>query len=94
MRRFFRVSLAMVLTLSMSGCLGTMVQSPTAAGEPFTTTKIHFVAFPTQIEARVCEHGIAETFTFVPLWGVVVGVLTIGIIVPMTTSYSCVPSPG
>ncbi len=94
MRRLFSVCLAIVLTVSMSGCLGTMVRSPTAAGRPFTTTKAHIVALPTKIDARVCEHGIAETFTFVPLWGLVVGILTIGILVPMTTSYSCVPSSG
>jgi hypothetical protein len=69
-----------------------MVQSPTAAGKPFTTTRIHILAAPTQINAHMCEKGIAETFTYVPLWGLVVGILTIGILVPKTTSFSCVPS--
>ena len=94
MRHLFSVCLAIVLTASMSGCLGTMVRSPTAADRPFTTTRVHIVALPTEIDARACEHGIAETFTFVPIWGLVVGILTIGILVPMTTSYSCVPSSG
>lgn len=93
MRRLFSVCLAIVLTVSMSGCFGTMVQSPTAAARPSTTTTVHIIALPTQIDAHNCEHGLAETFTYVPLWGIVVGFFTIGIIVPMTTSYSCVPSP-
>ncbi len=93
MRHLFHVSLAIVLTVSMSGCFGTMVQSPTAAGRPSTTTTVHIIALPTQIDAHRCEHGLAETFTYVPLWGIVVGFFTIGIIVPMTTSYSCVASP-
>ena len=93
MRRLFSVCLAIAVTGSMSGCLGTMVQSPTAAGKPFSTTNIHILASPTQIDAHVCQHGLAETFTYVPLWGIVVGYLTLGIVVPMTTSYSCVPSP-
>ena len=94
MRRLFNVCLAIVLTVSMSGCFGTMVQSPATAARLTTTTTVHIIAFPVQIDAHNCEHGLAETFTFVPLWGIVVGFLTIGIIVPMTTSYSCVPSPG
>ena len=84
----------MVLVVSTSGCLGTMVQSPTAANRPFTTTRIHILAAPTQIDAHDCKNGLAETFTYVPLWGLVVGVLTIGILVPMTTSFSCVPDAG
>ncbi len=93
MRRLFSVCLAIVLTVSMSGCFGTMVQSPTAAARPSSTTSVRIVGLPVQVDARKCEHGLAETFTYVPLWGIVVGFLTIGIIVPMTTSYSCVPSP-
>jgi len=93
-RRLFSVCLAIVVTASMSGCFGTMIQSPAAAaGELSTTTTVRIIALPAQIDAHYCKHGLAETFTYVPLWGVVVGFLTIGIIVPMTTSYSCVPAP-
>ena len=33
---------------------------------------------------------VAQTFTYVPLWGVAVGILTLGILVPMNTEFSCV----
>ena len=33
---------------------------------------------------------MSQVTTFIPLWGVAVGILTIGIIVPKMTSYSCV----
>ena len=92
MRRLFSACLAIVITVSLSGCLGTMVKTPAAAGKPFVTTRVHILASPTQIDAHMCTQGIAESFTFVPLWGLVVGILTIGIIVPTTTSWSCVPS--
>ncbi len=93
MRRLFSVCLAIVLTVSMSGCFGTMVQSPTAAARPSSTTSVRIVGLATQIDAHNCEHGLAETFTYVPLWGVFVAWITQGIVVPMTTSYACVPSP-
>ena len=75
MRRLFSLTLAVVMTVSMSGCLGTMVQSPTAATKPQITTRVHILAAPTQIDASICKNGLAETFTYVPLWGIVVGVL-------------------
>ena len=94
MRRFFNTVLAILMMVPLSGCLGTMVQSPTPAARPSYTTRVHILAAPTQIEAHECKNGLAETFTYVPLWGLVVGILTIGILVPMTTSYACVPDAG
>jgi hypothetical protein len=93
-RRFFKVFLALVMMVPLSGCLGTMVQSPTAAGRPHMTTRVHLLWAPTQIDAHMCANGLAETFTYVPLWGILVGFLTFSIVVPMTTSYSCVPDAG
>jgi hypothetical protein len=91
-RRLFTLVFAGFLTASLSGCLGTLVQSPTAPSKPFRTTQIHLLAAPTRIDAHSCPGGLAEVFTFVPLWGIAVGILTIGIVVPMTTTYSCAPS--
>jgi len=93
-RRLFKGFLAVLMMVPLSGCLGTMVQSPTAAGRPNTTTRVHIIWAPTSIDAHMCPNGLSETFTYVPLWGVVVGVLTFSILVPMTTSYSCVPDAG
>ncbi len=89
MRRLFTSTLAALLTVTLSGCLGTLVQAPVRPSKPHIMTKVHVIAAPTRIDAHVCPGGLAEVFTYAPLWGVAVGVLTIGILVPMTTEYAC-----
>ena len=92
MRRLFTLTLAGLLVAALSGCLGTLVQSPTHQSRSHTTTRVHLLAAPTRIDAHTCPGGLAEVFTYVPLWGVAVGILTFGIAVPMTTTYSCAPA--
>jgi hypothetical protein len=75
---------------SLTGCLGTLVRAPTREGVVADTTRVHLLAAPTRIEATPCQDGLAMVFTYVPLWGVAVGILTFGILVPFTTEYSCV----
>ena len=94
MRRIVQSLASAILIVSLSGCLGTMVRSPVREGSSHRTTMAHILAAPTQIDATHCRAGLAQTFTFVPIWGVVVGILTFGILVPMTTVYSCAPSGG
>ena len=89
MRSIAKGLLVLVLSLVTSGCLGTLVGTPPSKGQVYTTTRVHLLASPTRI-ATPCKGGLAHSFTFVPLLGVVVGILTIGIVVPMTTEYSCV----
>ncbi len=91
MLRLVNLALVIVMMVPLNGCLGTIVHSPTPASRSHDTTRIHILAAPTSIDAFSCKNGLAETFTYVPLWGVAVGVLTLGILVPMTTIYSCVP---
>lgn len=81
--------LVLVLAVSTSGCLGTLVGDPPRQGRTYSTTRAHLVASPAKVDTP-CSRGLAHVFTFVPLWGVAVGILTIGIVVPMTTNYSCV----
>jgi hypothetical protein len=89
MRRLFRSTLTALLIVALSGCLGTLVQSPTRQSRSHSTTRVHLLAAPTRIDAHVCPSGLSEVFTFVPLWGIAVGILTFGIVVPMATVYSC-----
>lgn len=89
MKRFFTLTLSVALIVAQTGCLGTLVRSPGARGQSITTTRAHILAAPTEITATNCPGGLSQVFTYVPLWGVAVGILTIGIIVPMTTEYSC-----
>jgi hypothetical protein len=91
-RRLFSLTLAGLLMIALSGCLGTLVQAPSRQTRSHTTTRVHLLAAPTRIDAHVCSGGLAEVFTYVPLWGVAVGILTFGIVVPMTTTYSCTVS--
>ncbi len=90
MRRLFSLVLSVWLLLGLTGCLSRTLQAPRTEGYTERTTRIHILAFPVQIEARACESGIASTSTWIPLWGIPVGFFTFGILVPMTTSYSCV----
>ncbi len=89
MHRLFTLALVALLMVSLSGCLGTLVQAPTRSTRHYTTTRAHLLAAPTNLDAHNCKQGLAEVFTYVPLWGVAVGILTFGIVVPMTTKYSC-----
>lgn len=90
MRRALPFALAIVLTVSSTGCLGTFVETPTRPGPVMKTTRIHLLAAPFRIDAHTCEKGLSQTATHVPVWGVVVGILTFGIIVPKTVAYECV----
>ncbi len=52
--------------------------------------KLAFQRSPAVIDAEACRNGLAKVQTWVPLWGIAVGILTFGILVPTTTAYSCV----
>ncbi len=90
MARRLTASFALVLTLGLSGCLGTVVETPTQRGGPIAGTHPHILAAPFRVEANACPKGMSRVMTFIPIWGIAVGILTIGIIVPKSTSYSCV----
>ena len=81
--------LAAAFMVSSTGCLGTFVDAPTRHGQSYTQLQVHLIASPILIRADVCRHGLAEVSTWVPLWGLVIGILTFGIVVPEWTTYSC-----
>ena len=89
MPRPVRLFVALALIVSQTACLGTIVTSPTAKGESYGDTRAHLIGSSTEIDAGDCRGGLQEVTTFVPLWGLAVGILTIGIIVPMTTVFTC-----
>lgn len=88
-RRSARAELAAGLAVALTGCLGTIVEAPGASGSSYGGTRAHIVGSSTWIDASSCKNGIKEVATFVPLWCVAVGILTIGIIVPMETVFTC-----
>ena len=65
----------------------------TTQGTTQGTIMVHILAAPRSVDANVCKHGFKSVFTHVPLWGIVVGVLTFGIVVPKAVQYSCVAAP-
>jgi hypothetical protein len=84
-----RSLLGVCLAACLSGCLGTIVEAPTREGESYGGTRAHLIGSSTEIDASNCRGGLQQVTTFVPLWGVAVGILTLGIVVPMTTVYTC-----
>lgn len=89
MKHVFRSAVALALVVSLTGCLGTMVNAPTTKGDSYGDTRVHLIGSSTEIDARSCPGGLQQVSTWVPLWGVAVGILTLGIIVPMTTVFTC-----
>ncbi len=79
-----------VFLVSLTGCLGTVVEARTSQGPSFGTTSVRIIAAPRAVDARQCKLGMSTVTTSVPIWGVVVGVLTFGILVPITTTFNCV----
>ncbi len=90
MRRLCYRLFAILLIVPLTGCLGTTVQSPRRGGDLRGSTDARIIATPVLVRASDCTQGLSQVQTFVPLWGVAVGILTIGIIVPISTTYSCV----
>jgi hypothetical protein len=90
MSQIARVVLALTLSVSLTGCLGTIVNAPTNKGRTYGGTQAHLLLAPTEIDARDCPKGLQEVAVYVPLWGVAVGILTFGILVPMNTTFTCV----
>jgi hypothetical protein len=89
MTRIARSLVALGLIVSLTGCLGTIVQAPTGKGASYGDTRVHIIGSSTEIDVRDCKSGLQEVSVWVPLWGVAVGILTLGIIVPMTTVATC-----
>ncbi len=89
MYKITRSLVALGLALSLTGCLGTIVDAPTGKGKTYGKTTPHLILAPTLIDAQDCPSGLQQVTVSVPLWGVAVGILTIGILVPMNTTFTC-----
>ena len=89
MRKLARSLVSLGLAASLAGCLGTIVEAPTGKGTSYGSTDVHLIGSPTAINAADCRSGLQEVAVFVPLWGVAVGILTLGILVPMSTTFTC-----
>jgi hypothetical protein len=91
MKRILTLFVCVAFAAPLSGCLGTSIDSPAGsqAGPSYQTLRWHVVAAPTVVQARDCKNGMSEVNTYVPPWGLAIGILTWGIIVPQWTIFSC-----
>ncbi len=89
MHKITRPLVALVLVASLTGCLGTVVDAPTGKGKTYGATRAHLILAPRLVDAQDCTSGMQQVTVSVPLWGVVVGILTLGILVPMNTTFTC-----
>ena len=84
---------AVVLCLTIAaGCFGSSVQSrarPIGGTKQRMNVTLLWGLKPTVVHASECRHGVAESITFVPIWGAVVGWFTLALILPTYTLYSC-----
>ena len=87
-----RSLMALLLSSSLTlGCLGTFIEAPPRerAAPSYQTLRWHLLAAPHRIKADVCPEGLADIATYVPPWGLAIGILTFGIVVPQWTIFSC-----
>lgn len=91
MRRLAALLLCATLVLSLGGCLGTVIEAPprAQAGPSYQTLRWHLLAAPNLVRADQCAKGLADITTYVPPWGLAIGILTFGIVVPQWTILSC-----
>jgi hypothetical protein len=85
------IALLLSSSLTLAGCLGTFIETPPRerAAPAYQTLRWHLVAAPHRVKADMCENGLAKLATYVPPWGLAIGILTFGIVVPQWTVFSC-----
>ncbi len=85
------LGLVALLASPLAGCLGTEVVAPPRSqpGPALQTLRWHILAAPHLVRAD-CKRGLAEFKTYVPPWGLAIGILTFGIVVPQWTILQCV----
>ena len=91
-RRVAALGLVALLASPLAGCLGTEVVSPPRSqpGPAFQTLRWHIIAAPHLDRVDMCKKGLAEFKTYVPPWGLAIGIVTFGIVVPQWTILQCV----
>jgi hypothetical protein len=85
----WRALLTALLAVSLSACLGTRVESTRRPAAAYRSTRIHIIGSWSVMDAQSCQSGLSSMTSWVPLWGVAVGILTFGILIPMTSEYVC-----
>jgi hypothetical protein len=90
-RRLAALAVVALLASPLAGCLGTDIVSPPRSqpGPAFQTLRWHIIGAPHLVRADMCKNGLSEFTTYVPPWGLAIGILTLGIVVPQWTVLQC-----
>jgi len=81
----------MIACVLMSGCYSYAVRTNQPAGQQESRLGVTFVGGLIGTEAEPnCPQGIAYTETHAPWWGMLVGSLTLGLIIPWRAEWACV----
>ena len=92
MRNFVRSLVAVLLCVSLSGCLGSTLRTPAPKGEQVghrMNVTLLWGLKPTIVDANECKNGVAATAQVWPIWGVAVAWLTFLLVVPTYNAYDC-----
>jgi hypothetical protein len=94
MRRFH--PLLLLVLLAQVGCYtGRMTTRAARGSEVYAHSGASLLWGLTTvyIAADECPNGLAQAETHFPWWGYIVAPLTVGIVVPIRTEYTCVAGP-
>lgn len=89
------LAVALAILCCLSGCFHTVIDSPAkregSVREDAGVT--WFALSTTTTNAADCKHGIAKAEAYMPVWGLLVYYVTVGIAAPMRTVYTCAAAP-
>jgi hypothetical protein len=86
---------AALLAVTGSGCLPAVVSSPAPRSRVSedATGVSWFHITPVTHNAEECIYGIDRVSTYVPAWGALISMVTLGIATPITIEYKCTARP-
>jgi hypothetical protein len=92
-----RLVVSAVLMCALSGCYRMSVRSSAIPAGPMnhdSGVNLMWGLVPTESKAPECKAGFSRVDVYWPWWGVLVRVVTLGIVAPTRTDYVCAQGGG
>jgi hypothetical protein len=91
----FSVLSLLVFAVGLSGCYRVVIDTPAqSSGVSGDDSGASFMGLTTvTANAQECRYGVARASTAMPFWGLVLQVVTAGIVTGMTAEYQCAAPP-